>query len=256
VPQEPVSWRVAFFGFGLEGVTDDTGYATREGLLGAIFDWLDDDLSIMLEPTAGSVGAWTTLEAEVDSSAPGVKFLNYRWDFGDGHPIVSTDGPTVDHAYRNVGTYEVTVEVYDSYGHKAVTTGTVLITPLGNATKTVDKDTAYVGDELSYEIMLENTTSTTATAVLTDVIPANTTYITHTMATYAGGQLTWSGEVAPGETVEITLKVRVNAGVAPGTIILNVAEIDAEGTLFRKKAETEIWTEVFVPFVLRSYGSP
>jgi uncharacterized repeat protein (TIGR01451 family) len=256
VPQEPVSWRVTFFGFGLEGVNDDTGYATREDLLGAVFDWLDDDLSIMLEPTASSVGAWTTLEAEVDSSAPGVGFLNYRWDFGDGHPIVSTDGPTVDHAYRNEGTYEVTVEVYDSYGHKAVTTGTVLITPLGNATKTVDKDTAYVGDELSYEIVLENTTGTTATAMLTDVIPANTTYITHTMATYAGGQLTWTGKVAPGETVEITLKVRVNAGVAPGTVILNVAEIDAEGTPFRKKAETEVWTEVFMPLVLRSYGAP
>ena len=40
----------------------------------------------------------------VDTIANG---QSYRWDFGDGSPVVSTNIPTASHTYNNVGTYRV-----------------------------------------------------------------------------------------------------------------------------------------------------
>lgn len=40
----------------------------------------------------------------------------YRWDFGDGSPEESTQGPTVSHIYQQPGTYPVTLAVTDNEG--------------------------------------------------------------------------------------------------------------------------------------------
>jgi len=47
---------------------------------------------------------------------PCVKFL---WDFGDGSPKKTTDGPITHHPYKKVGVYPVTVQVTDKLGQTA-----------------------------------------------------------------------------------------------------------------------------------------
>ncbi|NJL32546.1 MAG: PKD domain-containing protein [Chloroflexaceae bacterium] len=43
-------------------------------------------------------------------------FMRYRWDFGDGSPIVETAEPSVTHTYPTPGTYQARVEVTNYLG--------------------------------------------------------------------------------------------------------------------------------------------
>jgi subtilisin family serine protease len=122
VVQEPVSWRVAFFGFGLEGVNDNTGFVTREGLLSAVFDWLDDGVTVAFDDASYFVPAefgFVDFAATMTSTL-GADGVVYRWDFGDGTDIEVTTDPFVSHQYLEFGTYLARVEVMDEYGHTAV----------------------------------------------------------------------------------------------------------------------------------------
>ncbi len=113
--------RALYLSFGLEGVRDDTGHTTRAALLARAIAWLTDELTATI-----SVGAVTdprdpiVLTADASSSAPGVTILRYRWDLGDGSPLVDSAWPYVTHAYRQPGTYHPRVEVLDSLGHTAI----------------------------------------------------------------------------------------------------------------------------------------
>jgi PKD repeat protein len=122
VPQEPVSWRVGYTAFGLEGVNDDTGYATRSGLLDLLFEWLDDEVTVAFDQDSYFVPRGFALgdfSATMTSSLGG-DVVYYRWDFGDGTDIEVTSGPTASHQYQECGFYTAWVEVLDVYGHKAV----------------------------------------------------------------------------------------------------------------------------------------
>jgi len=125
------------------------------------------------------------------------------------------------------------------------------------ATKTiVDTNTYRPGDVVTYAIRGENTGSATAEkVVVTDFIPANTTYVANSTrmgpvnGDYASaapktdgagddevdynitnpGQITvaW-GDAPAGDSGVIYFKVTINANVAAGTSITNFAEIDYE----------------------------
>jgi uncharacterized repeat protein (TIGR01451 family)/fibro-slime domain-containing protein len=87
------------------------------------------------------------------------------------------------------------------------------------------------GDILTYTVSLTNSGNFTATNVLiTDALPANTTFISATPPpTTTGSQLTWllPGALAPGDTASVTFSVRVNAGTTPGTVISNAANVSS-----------------------------
>ncbi len=53
--------------------------------------------------------------------------VNYKWDFGDGKPTVSSAQPTTKHKFDNPGTYVVTLTIKDSKGRTAISTQTVTI---------------------------------------------------------------------------------------------------------------------------------
>jgi hypothetical protein len=136
----PVSWRIAYLAFGLEGVNNDTGYATREDLVDALFSWLDDEISVTFDQTSyfsQKPFAFVTLDATM-LSTEGADAVYYRWDFGDGSDIEWTTDPTVDHQYQEMGFYNARVEVMDEYGHKIVSepvqvqVGSYLYLPLVN----------------------------------------------------------------------------------------------------------------------------
>ncbi len=128
-PQEPVSWRVAFLGFGLEGINNDTGYTTREQLLAALFDWLDDEVTVAFDESYYFVPAdfgSATFSATMTSTL-GADAVSYRWDFGDGTGVAFTTDATISHQYLQRGLYWARVEAMDEYGHKAVS-APVLVT--------------------------------------------------------------------------------------------------------------------------------
>lgn len=121
-PQEPISWRVAYMAFGLEGVNDDTGYTPRAGLLGTLFDWLDDEVAVSFDEESYLVPrpfGVAQLSATLTSSLM-AEAVYYRWDYGDGSDLEFTVEPTTEHQYQTCGSYQAQVEAMDEYGHKAV----------------------------------------------------------------------------------------------------------------------------------------
>ena len=104
-------------GFGLEGVASG---ATAAQLGDRAMDWLLDEVTVGVKASVGH-GKRVTFTATPGSSV-GASFTTFRWDFGDGSPIVTTAGPTVMHKYRRNQSYDVRVQATDSLGHSAVTT--------------------------------------------------------------------------------------------------------------------------------------
>ena len=120
--QEP---RVAFryrsvgMGFGLEGVTNSNGNATRAQVFQRTLTWLLDDVSVTV--TAADEGKKPTklLTANATSTA-GAAITQYRWDFGDGSPTVTTTSPSVSHEFKGPKLRTVRVEVTDALGHRSL----------------------------------------------------------------------------------------------------------------------------------------
>jgi subtilisin family serine protease len=118
-------YRGLSMGFGLEGLV---GGPTRTQLGDRVMDWLLDQVSVDLESSTAEPGKRTTLTADAASSV-GAAITQYRWDFGDGTPYVTTDGPSVRHKYQHRGTYDVRIEATDSLGHRTVGHAVVPVKP-------------------------------------------------------------------------------------------------------------------------------
>ncbi|NTU81019.1 MAG: S8 family serine peptidase [Chloroflexales bacterium] len=120
-PVADFKYRTTMLSFGLEGVRNDTGKTTRKELLQALLYWHVDRPTVRVEGAAPVTESNQRLTlsavAETNTSAA---FVRYRWDFGDGTPIVETDQPAVTHQYARAGSYQPRVEVTDSWGHRAV----------------------------------------------------------------------------------------------------------------------------------------
>lgn len=121
-PRLGIPYRATFLSFGLEGVRSDTGATTRKELLQALLYWHVARPRVALDNspvTTSTADEAVSLTARPESNVP-AEFVRYRWDFGDGSPIVETSGPDVSHQYAQPGTYQARVEVTDSWGHRAI----------------------------------------------------------------------------------------------------------------------------------------
>ncbi len=99
-----------YFAFGLEGVNNDTGFNTREDLLGAALHWAWDTATASIEAKPMPNGQVSYFTAEMDSTFGG-DGVTYRWDFGDGTPFTTVyTSATAGHTYAEPGTYTVRVE--------------------------------------------------------------------------------------------------------------------------------------------------
>jgi hypothetical protein len=119
-----IPYRATYLAFGLEGVRNDTGGASRAQLLQSLLYWhvARPTVKVSGPVTVSDVNKLTTLTATAQSNVP-TTFLRYRWDFGDGSPILESTEATVVHQYKKAGTYNPRVEVTDSWGHKAISAG-------------------------------------------------------------------------------------------------------------------------------------
>jgi subtilisin family serine protease len=118
-------YRAASMGFGVEGLS---GGATPAQLGDRTMDWLLDRLTVGLASSDDGPGKRATMRATATSSV-GAAITQYRWDFGDGTPYVTTTGPSVLHKYQHRGTYEVRIEATDSLGHTNVSHAFVDVKP-------------------------------------------------------------------------------------------------------------------------------
>jgi hypothetical protein len=120
---QAVPYRTIYLAFGLEGVRNDTGTTTREELLHALVNWALERVQVQVQgpTTIAQAGESATYTAAAESSSGG-GFVRYRWDFGDGSPIVETSAAAVSHTFAAPGSYPVRVEATSTWGHRAVAT--------------------------------------------------------------------------------------------------------------------------------------
>jgi hypothetical protein len=109
-----------YFTFGLEGVNNDTGFNTREDLLGAALNWAWDDPTVTISATTDLPGRVTLFTADIESEFGG-EGVSFRWDFGDGTGIFGPyENPEAGHVYDKIGRYRVRVQVTNELGTVAI----------------------------------------------------------------------------------------------------------------------------------------
>ena len=130
------------------------------------------------------------------------------------------NGTVIAHAGGSIGSAETT-----PVAGAAVTT-TVTSAPLLALTRTDAPDPVTAGGNLTYTLTFANNGTADATSVvLTDTVPANTTFVSATLAgTQAAGTVTWNlGTLAAGASGSAQLVVRVASPLANGTTITSGA---------------------------------
>jgi PKD repeat protein len=108
-------------------VTDHLGRtSTSEPKAVAVASAADPTASLVASPTAPRANIdVVNFNASASKAVVGRTIVEYSFDFGDGSPIVSGPGPTVQHLYGAAKSYTVTLRVTDDAGRVGVATTTV-----------------------------------------------------------------------------------------------------------------------------------
>ena len=132
--------------------------------------------------------------------------------------------------------------------------------PLSAASKAVGAAPVLPGEGLTYTIVVPNAGNQSASASVTDTLPLNLTWANYLTATSGtptwdpvGQRVLWSGAISEGLAVTITYRVTVNAGLAPGVVITNVATVD-DGyppPFDTPPVTITLWQRVYLPLVVR-----
>ncbi|HOT93554.1 MAG TPA: S8 family serine peptidase, partial [Anaerolineae bacterium] len=128
-PMTYADWRSVYLSFGFEGINNPPPetflFDSRVTVMNHLLGFLFTQPTVALPDYNVMAGQEVTLQATAGfATADTTALVQYRWDFGDGSPIVTTTTPTVTHTYAP-GTYTARVEVTDFYGHTAIDAGTV-----------------------------------------------------------------------------------------------------------------------------------
>lgn len=147
--------------------------AGREALIGTRFqNWrmvvlLDND-----PPTADFTweeSTTTPLTIDFDASAssdPEDQPLSYEWGFGDG---TTGQGEQPSHTYTDAGTYTVALTVRDDVGQEDTHTERVIVEDKRlQYTLTAKPDTVNLGEQITVQLIVENTSPVTMTEVKLD----------------------------------------------------------------------------------------
>lgn len=123
--------------------------------------------------------------------------------------------------------------------------------------------TVPAGGNISYTLLIHNTGALELTnLVLTDAIPANTSYVSCGGAdscTQAAGTVTWNlASLGAGHTASVNLTVQVNAGVGNGTIISNTGysvstgqSVSASGAAINVTVGSAAQHKIYIPVIRR-----
>jgi uncharacterized repeat protein (TIGR01451 family) len=125
------------------------------------------------------------------------------------------------------------------------------------AQKHVSQQVVQPGQTIDYSIGVQNTMTGTITAVVTDVLPSEVTFVgpltfTSGSGIYANGTITWTGTLAFQQAVTITWPVQVDAALPLGTVVTNTAVIyDSISEFPTNPAVFTSGNRVYLPFVAR-----
>jgi uncharacterized repeat protein (TIGR01451 family) len=99
-------------------------------------------------------------------------------------------------------------------------------------TVTANRTSVKVGQTLTYTVKVRNTSPVPQMITITDLIPANTTYVYGSFYDAAKNAIVWNTTVQGGATQNISFTVKVNAGTPIGTMITNTVTVtdDALGS--------------------------
>jgi len=175
---------------------------------------------------------------------------------------VSVDIP-VDAHTGDSDTVTITAKSQGADGQEgaAVLQTTVAEQPVVLAlTKTADPDENVLpGDTVTYTLTLVNNGNDPLTIVLTDTIPAGTTYVAGSVTGGATlqdppGSIVWEGLLAKGAQHVITFKVTIKANVARGSLITNTVTATVGGVPYTAQATVHVRPlySVYLPLVLRN----
>jgi minor extracellular serine protease Vpr len=121
-----VTWNATLIHVGLEGLNTNRGELTSQAALRLLYDFVADSVSVSVTHRVRADRVDFVAQA---SSARGAAITKYRWDFGDGSPIVETTEPRVTHEYGkdSRGTYTVYVEAVNTLTRSGVGSASVRI---------------------------------------------------------------------------------------------------------------------------------
>ena len=114
-------------------------------------------------------------------------------------------------------------------------------------------------EPIAYTLHISNTGNLPATVVLTDTPPVELVVLTHTLAatgglspTYTGGQIRWSGTVAPGAQVQVTYVLSPTVATPFGIPLTNTVTIEGSvlGPFTRRKTVTKAYS-TWLPLALK-----
>ncbi|MFD2033961.1 hypothetical protein ACFSKL_04110, partial [Belliella marina] len=128
--------------------------------------------------------------------------------------IAVVDSPTDEDGPKESDPEEVTVETEAAL----------------NITKTAASSTVLAGENITYNITVNNAGPSNALDVtVSDVLPAGTGFVSaDNGGMETGGTVNWSlGTIASGESIELTLVVSTAASLEAGTTISNIAVVDS-----------------------------
>ena len=128
---------------------------------------------------------------------------------------------------------------------------------LGASTLTADRETVGPGEALTCTLRLVNDGPLTVTASLSNTLPPDTTLVTGSLSgpgvyVPASRRVIWSGPLGAGEEVTISYRLSVSAGLAPGTMLVDVAALTLEeyGIRFQRHAVVRVDAPDLSPSVL------
>jgi uncharacterized repeat protein (TIGR01451 family) len=185
-------------------------------------------------------------EVQFTASAAGTEPFSYSWTV-DGQPAGS-DSSTLEHSFQAAGHYTAGVTITNACGQTAAGLEVDVLEPpspdLSTSSKSASQSAVDAGDTVTYTLIVRNTGPIAASAVITDPIPAHTTYVSGSAhasdfspVTFADGKLHWAGQVVPGTVVAIRYAVQIEPA-AIGASIENVASLsDGGGHLTTLRAD-------------------
>jgi uncharacterized repeat protein (TIGR01451 family) len=112
--------------------------------------------------------------------------------------------------------------------------------PATTLEKKVNREQAYAGSILMYELWVRNMTALPQNFVVSDPIPANTEAVRHINYDPATNSIVWSGVVEPWGFKVFHVYVRVKSGTPGGTMIGNTATRQGTPYGFNASATTTV----------------
>ena len=123
--RQNLAYRTELVTYGLEGIPSTSD---RAKLLDALVGFVRDQFSVSFRRHVlhTNIGKPTILSAMASSNITQTvtgftnSIVKYRWDFGDGSPVVTTTTPSVNHTFALKGLYSIIVEATDGFGNRAI----------------------------------------------------------------------------------------------------------------------------------------